>query len=262
MFSVIIPLYNKEISVRKTIQSVINQSFTEFEIIIVNDGSTDLSLKVVESISDSRIHIIDKPNGGVSSARNRGIEAARFDWVAFLDGDDIWEPNHLEVVKRLVVDYPKDNVFCTSFIKSGTSFPVQNATSVVPEVIDNYFEKAIHGHFLWTSVAVVRRSIFANVGLFNQKLILGEDLDLWARLGRSNRIIRSKKVTAIYNTEAENRACTKKYNYSKSFISIIDLSGKSGSERNYLLYLLRRRFFISLRTRDFSMAFKILKKML
>ena len=80
MFSVVIPLYNKELSIKNTIQSVLNQTFQDFEIVVVNDGSTDNSLHVLKEIDDTRIRIINKTNGGVSSARNRGIKEAKFRW--------------------------------------------------------------------------------------------------------------------------------------------------------------------------------------
>jgi len=91
MFSVVIPLYNKERSVKNTIESVLNQTFQDFEVIVVNDGSTDNSLEVVKSFNDERIRIINQKNSGVSSARNRGIKEAKYEWIAFLDADDLWE---------------------------------------------------------------------------------------------------------------------------------------------------------------------------
>src|SRR5690554_5521626 len=96
MFSVVIPLYNKELSISNTIQSVLDQTFQNFEIVIVNDGSTDNSVKEVEKFDDKRIRLIHQENQGVSAARNRGIKEARYEWIAFLDGDDLWEKEHLE----------------------------------------------------------------------------------------------------------------------------------------------------------------------
>jgi glycosyltransferase involved in cell wall biosynthesis len=83
MFSVIIPLYNKELSISNTIQSVLDQTFQNFEIVIVNDGSTDNSVKEVEKFDDKRIRLIHQENKGVSAARNRGIEEAKYEWIAF-----------------------------------------------------------------------------------------------------------------------------------------------------------------------------------
>ena len=89
MFSIIIPLYNKELSVGNTIHSVLNQRFQDFEVLVVNDGSTDNSAKAVEKINDARIRLITQTNVGVSAARNRGITEAKFEWIAFLDSDDL-----------------------------------------------------------------------------------------------------------------------------------------------------------------------------
>src|SRR5574344_1434815 len=101
MISVVIPLYNKERYIERAIRSVLNQSFQDFEIIVVNDGSTDQSVTIVKDINDSRIRIINQKNGGVSSARNKGISEAKYAIVAFLDADDVWKENHLEVIVEL-----------------------------------------------------------------------------------------------------------------------------------------------------------------
>ena len=87
MFSIVIPLYNKAKSIANTIQSILGQSFADFELIIVDDGSTDDSVAIVQQFTDQRIRLIQKDNGGVSSARNRGINDANYDFIALLDAD-------------------------------------------------------------------------------------------------------------------------------------------------------------------------------
>src|SRR5690606_1200231 len=114
----VIPLYNKELSVRATIESVLNQSFQDFEIVVINDGSMDSSASVVETISDERIRLVHQKNQGVSVARNKGIDEARYNWIAFLDGDDLWKKNHLSTIATMIMKYPNDKVFCTSHTKS------------------------------------------------------------------------------------------------------------------------------------------------
>ena len=130
MFSVVIPLYNKELSIGNTIQSVLNQTYQDFEIVVINDGSTDKSLKVVEKINDPRISIINKANGGVSSARNRGIKESNFEWIAFLDGDDLWMENHLKILKDMIEAHPTDKVFTTSFEFSDSSDLIDEEKSI------------------------------------------------------------------------------------------------------------------------------------
>src|SRR5699024_6424946 len=101
MFSIVIPLYNKELSITNTLQSVLNQTFTDFEVVIVNDGSTDNSVEKVEAFNDPRIRLIHQANAGVSAARNKGIEEANYDWISFLDADDLWMENHLSILKNM-----------------------------------------------------------------------------------------------------------------------------------------------------------------
>ena len=91
MISVVIPLYNKEKYIKRAIESVLNQTFQKFEIIVVNDGSTDKSAEIVQNIKDPRIRLINQKNAGVSAARNRGIQEAKYEYIAFLDADDFWE---------------------------------------------------------------------------------------------------------------------------------------------------------------------------
>ena len=95
MISIIIPLYNKEANIKKTLKSVLAQDYSDFELIIVNDGSTDKSVEVINSsFNDSRIQIINQENKGASAARNRGVEASKFNYISFIDADDEWETDY------------------------------------------------------------------------------------------------------------------------------------------------------------------------
>jgi glycosyltransferase involved in cell wall biosynthesis len=116
MISVVIPLYNKEKAVRATLESVMVQTYTDYELVIVDDGSTDNSIAVCEeyianlkfetiNLKQEKIHLFSKPNGGVSSARNFGVEKSSGEYVAFLDGDDLWEPTYLEEAAKLIQDF-------------------------------------------------------------------------------------------------------------------------------------------------------------
>ena len=106
-FSVIIPIYNKEKDVETTIKSVLNQTYIDYEIILVDDGSTDNSLNIVNAIEDDRIQIFTKQNEGVSKTRNYGITKAKAEYIAFLDADDYWYPNHLEILHNLIKKFTK-----------------------------------------------------------------------------------------------------------------------------------------------------------
>ena len=115
LISVIIPMYNAEKYISKNINSILSQTYSYFELIIVNDGSTDNSLDVVYKFSDERINIISKENGGVSSARNLGLSAAKGDYVFFIDADDYIEPNTLEKFVDVIDSYNPDLIICGIF---------------------------------------------------------------------------------------------------------------------------------------------------
>lgn len=224
MFSVIIPLYNKELSIANTIKSVLNQTFEDFEIIVVNDGSTDNSRKVVEEISDPRIRLVEQHNKGVSAARNTGIKEAKNEWIALLDGDDIWEKDHLEEVSRMMKSLPpsaKRKVYATSFQYSNKLNSNSNSSEIFE--VKNYFKAARRRTIIWTSIVVINRSCFNKVGFFNEDLNRGEDLDLWARLAKEYIIVKSSRITATYRIEAENRS-TSSFNIEKSFLYNHDFS--------------------------------------
>ena len=106
MISIVIPLYNKEKSIATTLESVLAQSYTNYEVIVVDDGSTDNSANVVRELVNDKIRLISKPNGGVCSARNRGIQEAKSQYVAFLDADDLWEKDYLEEQVKMIADFP------------------------------------------------------------------------------------------------------------------------------------------------------------
>lgn len=205
MFSVVIPLYNKELSIQNTIQSVLNQSYQDFEIIVINDGSTDDSVKVVNNIQDLRLRMIHQENKGVSAARNRGIKEAKYEWVAFLDGDDLWGNNHLEEVNKMMTVFPNEKVYVTSFEYSDKRVMYKHKREDSIFKIENYFKEAIRENLMWTSIVVVHKSCFDAIGFFNQILVRGEDLDVWARLAKKYQIVKSEKITALYRVDSENR---------------------------------------------------------
>lgn len=204
-FSVVIPLYNKQQSIVNTILSVFKQSYQNFEIVIIDDGSTDSSVDAVKSISDERIRLIHQENQGVSAARNRGIEEAKYEWIAFLDGDDLWGNNHLEEVNKMMTVFPNEKVYVTSFEYSDKRVMYKHKREDSIFKIENYFKEAIRENLMWTSIVVVHKSCFDAIGFFNQILVRGEDLDVWARLAKKYQIVKSEKITALYRVDSENR---------------------------------------------------------
>lgn len=205
MISVVIPLYNKEKQIAHTLQSVFNQTLQDFEIVIVDDGSTDGSVAEVEKYSDSRIRLIRQTNAGVSAARNRGIEEARYDLIAFLDADDEWKPEYLATQYYLSQKYPDCNVFACNYEFRDTEGKV--TPTIIRKlpftsddgILTNYFEVASCSHPpLWTSAVMVKTQAIQAIGGFPVGIKSGEDLLTWARLAVNDKIAYSKISLAVF----------------------------------------------------------------
>lgn len=237
-FSVIIPLYNKQESIQSTVQSVLAQTYTDFELIVVNDGSTDGSLKVVEKFNDSRLRIVDKKNGGVSSARNAGIHVAKYSWIALLDGDDLWLPEFLEKACSMIKTYPDASVMSVEWNYEDDSYIFPYKTE---GYIQNYFAVCLQGPVLSSSSIVINSKCFEGVGYFNEGLSNGEDIEMWSRLSKKNKIAFSPVKLAIYRVMTENRACeNRKMDVTKHFAYAMSLHDAENSfERRYYRKVIR-----------------------
>jgi len=185
-FSVVVTLYNKEAEIQSALSSVLSQTVEDFEILVINDGSTDRSRAAVEAFADPRIRIIDQVNAGASAARNRGIAEASSGLVAFLDGDDEWFPSFLGTITRLLKSFPEAGAFAVNYVAmTRPSIPLSIPKRSVPPhpwegVIPNYFHTRNVVH---PSSIVVRKEVFSVAGRFRVGLSLGEDLDMWFRIG-------------------------------------------------------------------------------
>lgn len=205
MISVVIPLYNKEKQIAHTLQSVFNQTFQNFEVVIVDDGSTDGSVAEVEKLSDSRIRLIHQKNAGVAAARNRGIEEAKSDLIAFLDADDEWKPEYLATQYYLSQKYPDCNVFaCNYEFRDAEGKVTPTIIRKLPftsddGILTNYFEVASCSHPpLWTSAVMVKKQAIQKIGGFPVGIKSGEDLLTWARLAVNVKIAYSRTPLAVF----------------------------------------------------------------
>ena len=210
-FSIIIPLYNKEQSISKTIESVLNQRYGNFELIIVNDGSTDHSFEIAKKHKDHRIKFIEQKNKGVSSARNKGIENAGFDWICFLDADDLFLPHYLETHVNLIDKYPNHQVFTTHYAQSKRYIKSINKDFVVKDyLLENVKSYAGTSQpICCVGTMVIHKDCFVNAGYFNIHATHGEDLEMWYRLSQKYEFVKSSVVAFYYNQMAENRATFK-----------------------------------------------------
>lgn len=203
MISVVIPLYNGEKYIARSVRSVLSQTFQDFEIIVVDDGSVDGGKSVVQSISDGRIRVISQANKGVSAARNAGIAAAQYDIVAFLDADDEWLPNHLSTIHELILAYPDCGVFGTSYYtqKAGETptLPSTNGSIKGTRIMTDYFKVASGADFpMQTSAYAVRKEKILAIGGFPVGIPSGEDILTLARLQTVCEFAYSSEPTSIY----------------------------------------------------------------
>ena len=140
MISIVIPLYNKEHCIKETLSSILSQSYKDYEIVVVNDGSKDNSVAVVNSINDSRIRLINKENEGVSKTRNRGIKEAQGEWIMFLDADDLMYEGCLQALVDLGEQFPEANVLCGSFVTKINNREILSSTLKDLTLLTNQYE--------------------------------------------------------------------------------------------------------------------------
>lgn len=213
MISVVIPLYNKSASVFNTIRSVQSQTYDDFEIIVVDDGSTDDSSKIVEDIrsSDPRLTLIKKRNGGVCSARNTGILAAHGDYIALLDADDIWDETYLEEQMKMVADFPECQMWGINYGETISGKIIRDVPTGLPKgfrgIVEDYFR--IPGRvsdLFCSSSVVIKKDTFDEVGLFDERIKYAEDSDMWFRIIARFPVAFYDKYLVFYRFDAENRA--------------------------------------------------------
>lgn len=198
-FSVIIPLYNKAAYIAETIQSVLDQTYSNFELIIIDDGSTDHSASVIQTFDDVRISYFYQKNQGVSTARNYGISLAKGDYIAFLDADDYWFPFFLNEINALTHQFPDEKVFALAIERQfGTQIITPTYSVTHPISCIDYFEGSQHMSLLTTSSTVLQTSIFEEVASFDPKLVTTEDIDLWIRIGLKSLVVFNTKIGVRY----------------------------------------------------------------
>lgn len=198
-FSVILPLYNKAPYIKATLNSVLQQTFTDFEVIVADDGSTDGSADIVKAFTDNRIRYYLKSNEGVSSTRNFAMEKARGEYFAFLDADDIWYDNHLEECNMAIAALPHLHVFATLLKMQnayGTFMPVYSNLTGGYLQENDFFTLSLGRTILSSSTTVMHRSVPETTGLFDTSLKTTEDTDYWIRIGMNYRIGVINKITA------------------------------------------------------------------
>lgn len=208
MFSIVTPLYNKKDCIARTLACVLAQSFTDFEMIVVDDGSTDGGDAVAAACTDPRVWLLRQPNGGAAAARNTGIKAASRPYIAFLDADDLWEPEYLAAQAALIRDFPEADVWGFAYRRITKNIHVPQPRFGVPEgfrgILEHPWSDAGCG-MLWTSALVTRKSALEKAGGFDTRIAYGEDLDLWFRLLLQGKAAFERRTLAGYVHDVQQK---------------------------------------------------------
>lgn len=210
-FSIIIPLFNKEKYVENAINSILNQSFSDYELLIIDDGSTDKSRVIAATFLSDKIRIIDhSKNKGLSAARNTGIKNASSTYITFLDADDLWHPNFLQTIKKLISSHPEAHIFATNFDEvypNKTLTPhngSENLASDFNGVIDFFKLNLKQGIYTPSSVCW-HKSVFEKIGYYDENISFSEDLDFNIRANIKFKLAYSKSIQMSYFMETDNQ---------------------------------------------------------
>ncbi len=196
--SVVIPAYNAQSTILETIDSVLQQNFSDFELIVINDGSTDKTLELLTSIKDARVKIYSYPNGGLPAARNRGIFRSVGEFISFIDADDLWTPDKLELQLQALQKNPQAGVAYSWTICMGN-----NGNSFHPGVAEtfqgNVYSNLLSGNFIASgSNVLIRKEAIDSVGYFDESLKSCEDWDYWLRLAPKWDFVVVPKAQILY----------------------------------------------------------------
>lgn len=235
--SVIIPLYNKEQIIERAIHSVLNQSYTNFELIVVNDGSTDKSLEIAKSICDNRISIINQSNGGPSKARNTGTIAAKTDWIIFLDADDELLPEALMCFWKSLSKAPWCGMFCGEvYFRKGDQ--INESIHYKEGIKKNVFKQYVLGRINQCSGSTMYRRDLCLTCLYNEQLRRYEDLEcLFRKYHYSDVFFISSPVSCINIDYAS--ASVSRSSIQDDFLGHLEFSDKTFWE-----YLALYKFFL------------------
>lgn len=272
-FSVVIPLYNKRNYIKNTIQSVLNQSFQDFEIIVVDDGSKDDSYSVAQTIQSPKLRLIHQDNQGVAIARNTGVENARGEYIAFLDADDNWHSDYLETMDKLTEKFTESDIYVTAYriVMAKNRYHYSAHLSDTDTVLSSYWMTFQNAYdIVWTSATVIKKAAILMAGMFTPGEKIGQDLDLWARVACNNPVVAySPKICVDYNRDAEQNARTRvKIAHPKAFLSVLEREIKDArwtdEEKKWMLSKYNKKMtvyvFTSIMAGERKQAREVLKK--
>ena len=210
-FTVIIPLYNKEMYIENAIKSILNQTFTDFELLIINDCSTDKSIEIASKFALEKVQIIHhKKNSGLAATRNTGIKKATSNYVTFLDADDLWKPHFLEKIFNLIQNFPEARIFGTNYeeIWDKTIKKPHNGSESLANDFTGYInffkinlKQGIYNH----GSVCLHKEVFENIGFYNENIQLSQDLDFNIRANYHYKLAYDNSVQMSYFMQTDNQ---------------------------------------------------------
>lgn len=253
MFSVIIPLYNKAYGIERALRSVIDQKGNfPYEVIVVNDGSTDSSENIAEKFISDNIQVIHQKNAGVSVARNMGIKHSKYEIICFLDADDWWESNYFSTLHELIVNFPEENFFLMGFQKINKMSQKIVVLTKKPKIFKRFGNNFFNTRALVTPSIAVKKTVLFEAGLFPEGITISEDLFLWSKIINKYRVLYTPKIVSnIYYEEDSSRSSRGLKvpyvleHYTKVENSIINLKG-------FLIYIYIAHLYQSIKVGDFE----------
>lgn len=243
IISVVIPLYNKEASIAQSLKSVLSQEYDDFEVVIVDDGSTDGSGGVVEAINDPRIRLIKQENGGPSKARNTGVKNAKGEWILFLDADDEMLPEALEFFSEKIQKNADADMFLGEVIVNNGKTE-HLAVEYKEGVVSNPFKSHVFGRLYQCSGTTVYRKTIVEENPFDERVRRYEDLQRIFKLYSKYSLYLCHKPVAKINLEFSAASRARK-DIKEDFLGHLDFKGKSFWEKMalYSFFLGERGYY-------------------
>ena len=205
-FSVIIPLYNKEAEIERTLRSVLAQTFQPYEIVVVDDGSTDGSADIVRSIDSPLIRLVSQTNGGECAARNRAMAEATGTHYALIDADDVWKPEFLQRMAELIEEFPTCGLYCSAFDIINTDGRHPSNSPVERGVVEDFFAESMRRYVAIPSASVIPAEVVERVGGFPVGMKLGGDQYMWVKIARDYKVCYTPLRLTDYYMAASNRS--------------------------------------------------------
>lgn len=210
-FTVIIPLYNKEKYIENAIKSVLNQTFTDFELVIIDDFSSDKSAAIAATFETEKVQLIyHEKNCGLSASRNTGIKKSNSNYITFLDADDLWKPTFLECIFQLIQNFPEARIFATNYEEVWDAIIKNpcNGSEILPKDFSGYInffkiniKQGIYNH----GSVCFHKEVFEKVGFYNEKINFSEDLDFNIRANYNFKLAYTNSVQMRYFMQTENQ---------------------------------------------------------